>query len=199
MTVSALSRAYPAAGGVPAIDRVDPDIFRRTYFTHCLRCGFCADACCQYGTEVDTMGIDRIVAHADALEHFTQTTRDTWFGELRADVEFPGGSYRRTTVSGGRCVFHSRSGRGCQLHAYSLVSGIEPHTLKPMLCAIFPLTYDEGLLHPAEEVRVDELICLGAGETLYRGVRAELAHYFGTAFVGELDALERTPPGSPNV
>ena len=192
MKVRALSRAHPAAGGVPWIDRVDLDIFRRTYFTHCLRCGFCADACCQYGTEVDTAGIDRILAHANGLENFTQTTRDTWFGELRADADFPDGSYRRTAVSGDRCVFHSRSGRGCQLHAYAIVSEIEPHTLKPMLCAIFPLTYNKGLLHPAEEVQVDELICLGAGETVYRGVRAELEHYFGTTLVGELDALERS-------
>ena len=192
MTIRALSRPYPMAGGGPAIERVDLDIFRRTYFTHCLRCGFCADACCQHGTEVDSPAIERILAHADALENFTQTTRDTWFGDLRIDADFPGGSYRRTTVPDDRCVFHDRSGRGCQLHAFALVHGVEPHTLKPMLCTIFPLSYDDGLLHPSEEVQTGELICLGTGETLYRGVRAELAHYFSAAFVGELDMLERS-------
>ncbi len=42
----ALSRSYSCVMGGPVLNAVDPAIFTLRYFTHCLACGFCGDACC---------------------------------------------------------------------------------------------------------------------------------------------------------
>ena len=66
-----LPRAFVARDGVPSIERVDRRIFTLRYFTHCLRCGFCHDWCCQFGVDVEVKNYsvepdwdtDRTVAH----------------------------------------------------------------------------------------------------------------------------------------
>jgi hypothetical protein len=59
-----------------------------------------------------------------------------------------------------------------------------------MVSALFPVTFDDGLLHASTEARDGTLVCGGQGPSLYRGARAELLHYFGESLVSELDALE---------
>ena len=39
--------------GGPVLSAVDPRIFTLRYFTHCMACGFCHDACCHHGVDVD--------------------------------------------------------------------------------------------------------------------------------------------------
>lgn len=87
-------------------------------------------------------------------------------------------------------MFLNRRDRGCQLHAFALEKGLDYHDLKPVLSTLFPLTFDDGVLHVMDEVEDRSLVCLGSGPTLYRGVRAELAYYFGAALVAELDEIE---------
>ena len=185
-----LSRMFSALGGVPAIDRVDAAIFGLHYFTHCTECGFCNDSCCSYGVGVDLPNVTRLLEHGDALEAFVGSSQATWFGTLSYDDDYPGGAFRRTVVKDNACVFLNRQGRGCMIHSYALKRGIDYHVLKPMYCALFPLTSEGSLLLPSEEVVDGTLVCLSCGPTLYRGVRAELEHYFGAAFVSELDAIE---------
>ena len=191
--IAALTGSYPSRFGAPTLSRVDREIFALRYFTKCMQCAFCNDACCTYGVDVDAENVARIEAHADALEKFTGITRDAWFtGEVTVDREFPGGRHTRTRVVGRGCVFldPSPGGRGCLLHRYAVENGIDYHELKPMVSALFPLTFDDGLLHPSDEARDGSLVCLPTGDTLYRGVRDELLYYFGAELVAELDALE---------
>ena len=186
-----LSRSFPSRYGVPRISRVDPRIFRLTYFTHCLKCDFCNDACCQHGVDVDRLHYDNILRHAEALEKYTGIPRDRWFdGKFEKDPEVPGGATTRTRVENGGCVFLNRPGRGCKLHAYFLEQGMDPREYKSMVDFLFPITFDEGLLHPSEEVLDGELVCTNTGPTLYRGLREELEYYFGREFVTVLDELE---------
>jgi hypothetical protein len=181
----------PSRYGTPVISRIDTDIFRRTYFTHCLDCGFCHDHCCQYGVDVDLYHFERIKRHADALEAFTGIPRERWFTKrLEVDPEVPGGGSRRTRVVGGRCVFLKRRGRGCLLHAFCLERGLDHHELKSMVDCLFPLSFYDETLCPADEVDDGSLICLDTGPTIYRGGRAELVYYFGGEFVRALDDLE---------
>jgi hypothetical protein len=187
----ALPRAFVARYGAPVLRSVDPAIFRRRYFTHCLECGFCHDWCCQFGVDVDREHVDQILAHADALEAFLGIPRDQWFaGEVEQDDDVPGGETWRTRVVDGACVFLNRKGRGCRLHAFCLEQGIEHRELKSIVDVLFPLTFESGVLCPASEAAAEELICLRTGPTLYRGVRSEIAYYFGPELVGELDRLE---------
>ena len=187
-----LRRDYICRYGAPVLRAADDAIFGLRYFARCMSCDFCEDACCAHGVDVDEPTVLRILARADALERATGAPRDAWFEPgFASDAEHPGGRYTRTRVRDGRCVFRARGARGCVLHAHALASGVDYHELKPMVSALFPLTFDDGLLHASSEAEDGTLRCGGDGPTLYRGARDELAHYFGDALVRELDALER--------
>jgi hypothetical protein len=186
-----LPREFPSRYGVPVLRAVDPRIFRLRYFTHCLQCSFCHDWCCQFGVDVDRYHVDRILAHADALERYTGIPRDRWFtGEVEAESDSPGGETWRTRVEEGACVFLNRRGRGCLLHAFALERGIDHRELKSLVDGLFPLTFEAGVLCAAVEVEDHELVCLDSGPTLYRGMREELGYYFGPELVQALDQLE---------
>jgi hypothetical protein len=60
-----------------------------------------------------------------------------------------------------------------------------------MVSILFPVTFDGGLLHPSNEILDRSLQCIDDGPTLYRGVRGEIAWYFGDELVLELDGMER--------
>jgi hypothetical protein len=162
---------------------------------NCMQCSYCFDSCCQYGVDVDVNNVARLEAYAagpDGIEAYTGVPKERWFtGEWVDDKEFPGGRQTRTRVENGACVFRNRKGRGCMIHSYALERGIDYHELKPMVSALFPLTFDYGLLHQSNEIEDRSLQCYSDGPTLYRGVRDEVAYYFGDALVGELDAFER--------
>lgn len=186
-----LGRTFVCRQGVPAIDRVDVRIFRVRYFTHCMACTFCHDSCCAYGADVDAPNVDRILAHEAALARHVAAPAGQWFHtEYRDEPEFPGGRFTRTKKFEGACAFVRRGARGCAIHAYSLEAGLDYHDLKPMICSLAPITFDRGLLLPMTEVQDRTLVCLDDGPTLYRGLRDELAYYFGGDLVTALDAVE---------
>jgi len=177
---------------------VDTAIFERRYYGHCLACSFCHDACCQHGVDVSVVERDRILADADRLEPFVGRPREHWFTEdVTADPDFPGGAATRTTVVDGRCVFRQQGARGCALHAFSIAHGEDYHALKPMVSALFPVTFGDATLFCSEELVDGTLVCAGDGPTAYEMARAELGYYFGAELVAELDLLARGAPGQP--
>lgn len=188
-----LSKSFPSRGGVPVISGVDTSIFELKYFTHCSQCHFCHDWCCSFGAELDLQNVKRIEAEAEGLQHLVPAPRAEWFdNEVEEDSEYVGGKYMGTNVINGACVFLNRSNRGCLLQTYSIQQGFDYHEIKPMICVIYPLTFSEGVLLPADEIEDKSLVCMGSGPSLYRGVRNELAYYFGNDLVKELDEVERT-------
>ncbi len=190
-----LPRAFPSRYGVPVVARVDEAIFTARYFTHCLACGYCHDACCAHGVDIDLVHAEAIARHAEALEAYTGVPHAQWFHRrVERDEQFPGGGALRTRVKNGRCVFLNRRGRGCLIHAYCLAQGIDYHELKSMIDCLFPVTYFDDVLCPAEEIEDGTLVCMDTGPTIYRGVRDELRYYFGTELVDALDAVEATVP-----
>jgi Fe-S-cluster containining protein len=187
-----LSRAYRSRQGAPVIDRIDTDIFAKTYFGECLACTFCHDACCAPGADVDAENVARLRVQP-GLAEVVGVGPEGWFRPgFAEDGEFPGGRYTRTAVKGGSCVFLNRKGRGCLIHAYAAAHGLDHRRLKPLVCNLFPITFEAGLLEPSREVTDGSLVCVGPGPTLYRAVRDDLAYYFGNEFVDELDRLEAT-------
>jgi hypothetical protein len=186
-----LTQPYASRWGAPLVDRVDTAIFVRTYFVHCMQCGYCGDSCCQYGADIDADNVARVEAHAEKLERLTGVPRQAWWtGQWNEDLEFPGGRQTRTAVKDGACVFRNRRGRGCLLHSFALEEGIDYHELKPMVASLFPVTFDGGLLHPSNEIHDRSLQCIDDGPTLYQGVRGEIGWYFGNLLLAELDELE---------
>ena len=192
-----LSRPYAARGGRPVVDRVDPAIFTRRYFAACMACGFCDDACCQHGVDADAPVVAQILAHADAIEPLVGLPRDAWFEPGReADADAPGGWFARTRVVDGRCVFRQRGGRGCVLHGLALARGEDYHVLKPMVSALFPVTFGDGLLCASDELVDGSLVCTGPGPTAYEAARGELEWYFGIELVEELDGIAKIAGGA---
>lgn len=142
--------------------------------------------------DVEKRIYENIMTHAAALEQITDLPREEWFEpEVEEDEGMPGGLCYRTVAHNGACVFLGRSSRGCLLHSYAVEHGMDYHDLKPMISALFPLSFDDETLLPADEVTDQELVCIEQGDSLYHGVRNELRYYFGPAFVDELDQLER--------
>lgn len=185
-----LDKAYPSIHGAPVIDRIDTDIFARTYFAACMACGFCKDSCCQYGVDVDIKNVARIQAVADKLEPYVGSTRDQWFEDIyETDPHFPGGQVTRTKVKDGACIFLNRQGRGCLLHSFALNENMNFNDIKPLVSAIFPVTFAEGCLCPSDEILDNELICRDRGPSLYEGSRSDLLHYFGPELIALLDGL----------
>ena len=187
-----LEQTYVCRLGAPSLSQVDTTIFTTRYFTFCMQCTFCHDSCCSYGVDVDIENVGRLLKAADAFEAFLGVPRDEWFepGWIE-DAEFPGGRYTRIQVRDGRCVFLNRAGRGCQIHRYCESRALNYHELKPLVSVLYPVTFDEALLQPSDEVGEHDLICLGQGPTLYRGTRDQLAWYFGRELVAALDEIER--------
>jgi hypothetical protein len=141
--------------------------------------------------DVDRRHAERILAHAADLEAYLCIPRERWFtGEREPDSEAPGGESWRTAVVDGACVFLNRGGRGCRLHAFCLERGIDHHELKSIVDGLFPLTFEAGVLCPALEAEENELVCMGTGPTLYRGIREEVRYYFGDELIAVLDAME---------
>lgn len=185
-----LDKSYPSIYGAPVIDRIDSAIFQRTYFAHCMQCSFCGDSCCQYGVDVDIENVSRIMHVADRLEPFVGSKRDEWFEDgYESDVHFPGGRVTRTKVKDGACIFLNRTGRGCLLHSFAMQEGMNFNDIKPLVSAIFPVTFAEGCLCPSDEILDNELICRDQGPSLYEGARSDLRHYFGEECIAVLDGL----------
>jgi Fe-S-cluster containining protein len=169
---------------------VDTDIFHRRYFGHCMQCGFCADSCCQHGVDVSIVERDRILARSAEIAPRVATDPSGWFEPIiEDDDDFPGGAATRTTVVDGRCVFLRRDARGCTLHALALETNRDYHELKPMVSALFPVTFGGGELLCSEELVDGSLACIGAGPTAYIMARGELSYYFGGELIAELDTL----------
>jgi Putative zinc- or iron-chelating domain len=186
----ALAREYACIFGAPIIRAVDPAIFTYRYFTHCMSCNFCGDACCSYGVDIDVENMARLTALGPDFAATVGISPEEWFeSETEADAEFPGGAAGRTRAVDGACIFLDRKQRGCKIHAYSIANGIDYHQLKPLVSVLFPLTFEQGVLVASGEVEDKSLICGGQGPSLYDGARDELAYYFGDAFVAELDSI----------
>jgi hypothetical protein len=186
----ALAREHVCVFGAPVLRAVDERIFTQRYFAKCMSCGFCHDQCCSYGVDIDAANMERLRALGPGLEKFAGLPQDEWFApDMTDDAEFPSGRHGRTRSVGGKCIFASRIGRGCRIHAYCLQEGLDYHLYKPMVSILFPVTFEHGALVPSPETLDGTLACHGDGPSLYDGVREELAYYFGGRFVAELDAL----------
>jgi len=196
--IVSLPMPFPSRYGVPVLSAVDVAIFGGRYFTQCMQCSFCHDSCCSEGVDVDLLHVRALEAHAEQLEAYTGIARHRWLTQEHSrDPEMPGGGSVRTRVVDGACVFRDRRGRGCLVHAYCLERDLDYHTLKPLVDCLFPLTFSEGILCPADEVEDGTLVCLDTGPTLYRGVREELGYYFGEELLLALDAVEAGSASAP--
>jgi Fe-S-cluster containining protein len=189
-TVIPLSKEY--LSGSIAISFVHRDIFLRTYFAHCLQCNFCHDWCCSFGADIDLQNVEKIQQQKEEILPFVRPPEGEWFEDENTYYEeYAGNQYTRIKTQGPRCVFISKDQRGCGLHRYAISKGMDYHEIKPLVCILFPLSFEEGILSLAAEMDDNSLICAGSGYSAYQSMRNEVEHYFGSELVEELNTLEK--------
>lgn len=190
--IRALLRRYSARGDRPEIERVDTAMFVTPYFAACMACGFCRDACCRHGADLSRPEAERILEAAPELAARVGSLPERWIDRSVEvpEPDFAGGRRWRTAMAGNACVFLDTAGRGCKLHGHQLATGGDPRDLKPMVCTLFPVSFDAGTLVLSGELADGSLVCAGPGATAYRAVRGDLGWYFGAELVAELDAIE---------
>lgn len=188
--IIALRKDY--VSGNLAISFVHRNIFLKSYFARCLECTFCQDWCCSFGADIDIHNVESINQRREEILPFVRSPEGEWFDpEFTYYEEYAGNQYTRIQTQGPRCVFISKDQRGCGLHRYAIQRGMDYHEIKPLVCILFPLSFEEGVLSAAAEVEDLSLVCEGVGETLYRSMRGELEYYLGRGFVEELDEIEQ--------
>ncbi len=169
------------------ITEVEKSLFFRKYFAGCLACHFCKDACCSYGCQVDRAEMHTILAYEKKLEPIVGIPSYQWFNDgLVSDTDYPSGEFTRTKVYAGKCVFYNHKSRGCTLHTFAIKEGIDHHLLKPMVCSLFPVTWENGRLFVSNYL--DELPCADQGISVFEAQKSELRHYFGDGFVHRLES-----------
>ena len=150
------------------------------------------DACCQYGCDVDLRERDAIEARAGDIRALLrpEAQRTRWFDpEEEVDPDYPSGRVVRTEVFGGGCIFLAHDQRGCAIHRASIEGGWDMRGVKPAICRLFPLSYEDDAIVIADEYA--EYSCAHVeGPSLYRITRSALGDIFGEALVVALDDAE---------
>ena len=180
------------SSGNMLISFVHRDIFMKSYFARCLECNFCHDWCCSFGADIDIRNVERIQQHREGILKFVRPPEGEWFEtEYSYFEEYEGNQYTRIHPQGSRCAFISKDQRGCGLHRYAISKGMDYHEIKPLVCILFPLSFEEGILSVAPELGDNSLVCAGLGTSVYDSLRNELEFYFGREFVQELDDVKK--------
>ncbi len=170
------------------ISSVEEEIFRERCFPDCLKFEACHDVCCSWGCDVTRDEAEKLLAIKEELEPLVKVPAERWFRQKwTKDADFPSGEFVRSRVRDGKCVFYAREQRGCMIHRYAVMKGIDPHQIKPMVCFLFPVTWEHGRLMVAKFL--SELPCAAQGVTVFESQKQEIACYFGEAIVRELEEL----------
>jgi hypothetical protein len=87
-------------------------------------------------------------------------------------------------------VFLSHDGRGCAIHRASIEGGWDFHGVKPHVCRLFPLSYDDEAIVLSDDYPDYSCTLDPMAPTVYRVGRDTLAAVFGADLVTALDAAE---------
>lgn len=184
----------------PRFRTVWASIFTRRLVADCMthRCTMVErhseklDACCQYGCDVDLRERTAIEARGGEIRaRLRPEVKDArWFDpEEEVDADYPSGRVVRTEVHEGGCIFLAHDRRGCAIHRAALEGGWDFRGVKPAICRLFPLSYEDDAIVIADEY--PEYSCAHVdGPTLYRITRDALADIFGAPLVAAMDTAE---------
>lgn len=205
--------------------RVDRNIFVRRVVADCMthQCVMVADegapmphprplleACCQYGADVDLSERDAILGHAAQLRALLtpDAAAAPWFTtEVQTDPDYPSGQHVRSatfTRADGTtgCVFLAHDGRGCAIHRAALEGGWDFHQVKPHICRLFPMSYEDDTICISDDYEDYDCADAAGAPSLYRVARDTLAAVFGPDLIEALDRVEAVvgpPPAAPLV
>jgi hypothetical protein len=186
----------------PRFHTVDPDIFVKRLAPDCMsfECRLLKhddrvklDACCQYGVDTDLAEREGILSHrAEIHRLLREDARDLpWFSDTeRVDPDFPSGRFVRTRTHGDGCIFLAHDRRGCAIHRASIDGGWDFRGIKPHVCRLFPLSYDEHSIVFSDDYQDYSCSAVPFAPSVYRVQRSDLGDIFGGDLVSALDAVE---------
>lgn len=175
--------------GIIKLHGVEEKIFSARCVSDCLKFDVCRDVCCSYGCDISRSEVIRIMERRGELEKLLKVPATRWFKQRwTKDADFPSGEFVRSRVRRGKCVFYAHELRGCMLHRFAVKEGFDPHLIKPMVCFMFPATWQNGNLLVAGFL--SELPCHAQGVTVFESQKREINCYFGREIVKELEGLE---------
>ncbi|HUJ60933.1 MAG TPA: hypothetical protein VLX92_20660 [Kofleriaceae bacterium] len=186
----------------PRFRHAEAAVFVRRLVPDCMahRCHMHAtgreqlDACCQHGCDVDLHERDAIVARAADIRALlrAEASATRWFDddEPERDPDAPSGTFVRTEVLGGGCIFLAHDRRGCAIHRAALEHGWSWRHVKPAVCQLFPLSYTSDAIVISDDYADYSCAYVADAPTLYRVTRETLAHVFGAPLVAAMDAAE---------
>src|SRR5204863_10004321 len=131
--------------------------------------------------DVDLAERDAILARAEQIRPLLRpdVQRREWFdNDLEYDKDYPSGAVVRTEVVDDGCLFLQHDRRGCAIHRASIEQGWDFRGVKPAICRLFPLSYEDDAIVIADEF--EEYSCAHVdGPSLCRITRDTLAELFG--------------------
>lgn len=158
------------------------------------------EACCQYGADVDLIERDAILQHADQLRALLSPAAAAapWFTtEVHDDPDYPSGRHVRTATFGGGCVFLAHDARGCAIHRAALEGGWDFHQVKPHICRLFPLSYEDDAFVLSDDFLDYDCADHPGAPSVYRVARDTIAAVFGPVLVAALDDAEAAVGATP--
>jgi len=136
---------------------------------------------------MDLLEMERVLHYAYQLEYELGIPSSQWFqDEIGIDTNYPSGKTINTRIYNSKCVFYERNNRGCSLQRFCIERGMDIHLLKPMVCCLFPVAWENERLYVSGFL--DELPCRNNGISVFEAQKGELMVYLGDDFV---TALER--------
>jgi Fe-S-cluster containining protein len=185
----------------PRFRRAERAIFLRRVTADCMthRCRTVEpdreklDACCQYGADTDVAERDAILSHAAQIAALLRpdAAARSWFTtEEVEDADFPSGRHVRTEVHGDGCVFLAHDLRGCAIHRASIEGGWDFRRVKPNVCRLFPLTYEDDAVVLSDDYPDYSCAADPDAPSVYRVSRDTIADVFGPDLVRALDIAE---------
>lgn len=152
------------------------------------------DACCQYGADVDVGERDGILDHADQIKAILddEVADLPWFTEKETeDKDFPSGKFVRTQTHGDGCLFLRHDKRGCAIHRASIEGGWDFDGIKPNICRLFPMSYDDEAIVMSDDYADYSCAFEANTPSVYQVGRPDLLAIFGTELVAALDLVEK--------
>lgn len=190
----------------PRFKKVDIDIFYSRLSPSCLdhECKIVreqpkgmADACCQYGVDVDLSERDNILQKREEIKAllFDKEASAEWFKtEVNEDPDFPTGQFVRTQRSGDGCIFLQHDKRGCAIHRAAIEGGWSFDKIKPHVCRLFPVSYTSDSIVISDDYADYSCAYENTAPTIYDVQRGELLEIFGEELVLALDSLRDSLP-----
>jgi len=130
--------------------------------------------------------MERILSYSSQLEAEMEIPSSQWFkDEVETDINYPSGETIMTRIYNNKCVFYKHSHRGCSLQRFCIERGMDIHLLKPMVCCLFPVAWENKRLYVSGFL--DELPCRDNGISVFEAQKNELRIYLGYDFVAELE------------